>query len=92
MEVGVKARALGGAAMAGGGMWMRERGVARAAKRHGDTRVHPQIPHPSHEAHEKTDLTGQRKEKGEKEMRGAANRLSNSGTAYTNTMKKSHAG
>jgi hypothetical protein len=36
--------------------------------------------------------TSRVKEKGEKETRGAAYRLSNSGTAYTNTMKKIHAG
>jgi hypothetical protein len=38
VEVEVKASALGGAAMAGGGMWRRERGVASdlAAKRHGN--------------------------------------------------------
>jgi hypothetical protein len=40
MEVEVKASALEGAAMAGGGMWRRERGVAsdQAAKRHGNTK------------------------------------------------------
>jgi hypothetical protein len=67
MEAEVKPSALGGAAMAGGGMWRRKRGIAsdRTAKRHGNTKSVSFSPF---------SLT--------REV----------GTAYTNAVKKSHAG